>query len=334
MLSRVLLAAACVLLLSGAGPTPVSASDLRTGTATPDYSSPVEPSFPGLRSVGLRYDGVAGVLQITAHLRSPLASTDATSALRNTRLWIYIGTAYGDELFPYSCQWSLDGSAVFSANLGDSGATLDGTAANTIVLSEDRRTLTYVFGPDESLIQRDWICFDANLSAELGRRHDPATGTRGTLFDGFAPADGAVGALAAQDLASQFTYLHNEFVPRARARFLYPRGDCTPPAGSPIVRCRMSGRIPSIRGKPTLTVEGTRAFVMYNGEGLFKGNRGRLLRWENTLRARLRWDRCPASLGATDRPCAVATRWPSRYPRLADALLIAIDQRAAARGSR
>jgi hypothetical protein len=330
MLSRLCFVVACALLVSGAGSTLVSASDLRTGTATPEYSSPVEPSFPGLRSAGLRYDGLAGVLQLTVEFRSPIASPDQTSALRNTGLWIYIGTAYGDELFPYSCQWSLDGSTVFSANLGDNTATLDGGVANSITLSGDRRTLTYVFGPDDQLLHRNWICFEATLRAELGRRDNPAAGTRGTMLDGFAPADGAVGALAAQALASQFTFLYNEFVPRAQARFLHPRGSCTPQGGSVIVRCRMSGRIPSIRGKPTLTVRGTRRFTMYNGEGLFEGNRGRLLRWDNSLHAQLRWNRCPDSLGRAGRPCGVRTRWPSRFSRLADALLSAINKRVSA----
>lgn len=323
----VILALGC-LVFGGAAAS--DASDLRTATATVRFPSPIEPAFPGLKALLVRYDGEAGVVVVTAQLRSAMADPSATSALHNTRLEATLSVTYGEDLFADACDWSI-GDGVFLAAELESGTASLGALEGSLTVSPDRRTLTLTFGPDPYLVGRNFICLRGNLSARLGRKSDPYDGTPGALFDGFAPTDGSVGLQAAADLSSQFTYLYNDYVPRSRARFLTPTGSCSPPAGAPTVRCRMTGVIGSIGGKPRLTVGGSRTYRLIRGSGLFKEDRGKVLRWEQALRATLHWANCPEALRSENRrrACNVRVVWRGQG-RLADVLEAAMARRKAA----
>jgi hypothetical protein len=123
-----------------------------------------------------------------------------------------------------------------------------------------------------------------------------------TLMDGFGATDGQVGIQAEDSLQSEFTYLHNAFVKHRGdeiGRLPGAKAHCTPASGQARVICTASARMRLIVGQPTITLRGSRFYERRTVKGRHR------LHWEQAMRVRVHWTRCPRVINRAraDKPC-------------------------------
>jgi hypothetical protein len=298
---------------------------LRTGRAVVTEQRNVTPVFPGLETVSVSYDDQSGALGLTATLRSPLPAR----GLHYTDLSFYLGAFYGDEIAPGICQF-LFGVASARVPLDGDQAWVEidppvTGPANTeapVAVSPDRRTVSVQFGADGALAHRNPVCLAANL---LDRDDETFSEWANGMLDGFTPADGDIGAYAADSLGDQLTELYNAYAADPEEVFTVPgaRARCTPARGDIRVSCTASARLRAVAGAPKVTLKGSRTFRLVAVRG------GDVLRWRQALAVTVRWPRCPAAVNASraraHRVCEATLNWRrgalagafhKRFPRL------------------
>jgi hypothetical protein len=315
-----LIAVSVALAVPGAAP-----ARLRTGHAAVTQQRRVTPVFPGLDTVSISYDDQSGALGLTATLRSPLP----VRGLHYTDLSFYLGAFYGDEIAPGMCQF-LFGVANARVPLDDDEAWVEieppfTSPANTeapVAVSPDRRTVSVQFGADGALAHRNPVCLAANL---LDRDSETSSEWANGMLDGFGPADGDIGAYAADSLRDQLTELYNAYAADPDEVFAVAgaRARCTPARGDIRVSCTASARLRAVAGAPKVTLKGPRTFRLVAVRG------GSLLRWRQALAVTVRWTRCPTAVNASraraQRGCEATLNWRrgalvgafhKRFPRL------------------
>jgi hypothetical protein len=303
--------------------TPATAA-IRTGSSTVQYpAEDLSTDFPGMSAFTIRYEDSDGSIDLSAMLRSPLADSQATSALRKTAIEVRLGDFYGSDMFSDSCESFRSGLTV-TLSLGDSAAYLDlGDPFQTsddlkvpLIVSDDRLTVSAHVPPDPRVGPRNIICAKADLTGAHGMATDaPQDFTSARLLDGFDGRDGNIGMYAEDDTLSQFRYIHNSLTDREKDTLWdYPgwRATCTPQTGSVIVTCSGQGRIPSLVGRPLVKIRGDRTYELVRAKDMF-GIRGDMLRWYQDVSVRVSWSRCPRAIDTTrakrKQGCEVPLRW-------------------------
>jgi hypothetical protein len=91
-------------------------------------------------------------------------------------------------------------------------------------------------------------------------------------------------------LLSEYRYLHNAFVKHRGDEILDVPGaqaHCTPHSGRAYVLCTASARMRLIVGRPTISLRGSRYYERRTVNGRHR------LQWEQAMRVRVRWLKCP-----------------------------------------
>lgn len=308
-------ALAVLMALSGAS---AARAELRTGSAAnrfpqPELSSPIRPE---LNRAAIRYDDQAGSLAVTISLYDPLADPSATSALRPWRFEVLLGDYLHGICSGHDRTWlSINGAlgeglpVVLDSFLDFENTFPDVPVTKT--LSPDR-TQIQLSVTNPGLRGLGLIC----ASVEVFDRNDDLerfSDTFAFLFDGFDPADGALGREVVQELEEQAGYVarlldrHGTSAVRPSCRELYQA----------TFSCRAHGRLRRAPGRPVLTLRGQMEFDRARARRFPGGARV----WRANMRARLSWRRCPADTPRKLRgkPCHIAARWRGAK-RLTDAL--------------
>lgn len=334
-LTRALIACAvgAGVLLSGVAGLDSAEAELRTGSSVlAGEESATSARFPGLASVGVRYEDVTGALDVTAKLRSPLADPAQSSALRSTRIEMNLGTFFGGDI-AWACDDVLEGLTLY-AKLGqgiggvDLGEYLEPKDDVVVPLevAADRLSVKMSFAANERLAGRNLICSRATLLGPEGYGNDAEFDmTRSRLLDGFSGTDGDIGIYAENNLRAEFRYLHNEFVPRSGdAIFDDPGWDvaCGPKARVVVVDCHARGVIRSIAGRPTVRVTGDLSYGLTRSR---EPDGEMRVRWTPRLRVSVRFKRCPRRVDRSRARrrlgCEVKWRWRTSEGDLRDAFL-------------
>jgi hypothetical protein len=146
------------------------------------------------------------------------------------------------------------------------------------------------------------------------------------LFDGFDASDGNVGLQAQDSLLAEFRFLYNAFVSRKRALFDVPgaTAKCSPKKGFAYVTCSPRARINVIIGDPLVTVRGSRTYRF----GPRRGGGSKWLTWEQAMRVRVRWRKCPSRVNLSRRGQSCEYRTLLRTgDSLRDAVLTRLSRR-------
>jgi hypothetical protein len=294
-------------------------AELRTAHYTsPPGSSQGSASNPQIKSVVLRYDSAAGSLSAQVQFFSALADPQQTSALHNATVDIGLGDAFGGDGEP-DCERSKAGIYVV-AGLGDDAAPSVAYSEFSVFLS--RVSASKSFTPDRTeidltvqsprFVNLNLICWYADSARSSG--NGSLTGYR--LLDGFTPRDGDTNYVAREDLELEAGYVNNNLghprnpIPFGNGPGFNCRNDSL--GGS---FCRVRQRLPSIVGKPLLTIVGSQYFTVRTVPDSF-GQQD--LVWHYDERAALIWPRCPSRINPAKkligRPCSIKTDWTGTRP--------------------
>lgn len=302
--SAVLAALMALLVCAGS-----ASAEMRTGHATVHYPSETSASFPGIQRVDVHYDDASGALAVDVALRSALADSSQTSALRSTKIELHLGSAWGNEIISAdSCDWSLEPSIQVDFDLGKLQASLYGEVVSAgatpfpLTLSPDRQHVS-VSIPSVATPAPNLICLNGDMVGPDGMALDaPQDFLVGALLDGFGATDGEVGAQAQESLLAEFRYLHNAFVKHRGDEILVvpgARARCTPQSGRAYVICTASARMRLIVGQPVISLRGSRYYERRTVNGRHR------LQWEQAMRVRVHWAKCPRVINRAraGKPC-------------------------------
>jgi hypothetical protein len=308
--SLVGLLTAGVLLLAG-----VASARAELRTAHYQNTDPVSTGSatdPQVQSVLLDYDS-SGTLTAQVRFFQALADPQQTSGLHEATVSVLLGDAYGGDGFP-DCERGRDGIYV---NVG-LGEGLPSTVSYTefspplnvpvlTSLTPDRTELDITV-QDARFANLNLICWqvDAENPADPSDQLGSLTGFR--LMDGYTPQDGDLAYVGNEDLDSEATYVNNNLGHVKNPVFFSGNAFKCRPDGFGGVRCRGARRMPSIVGKPTLSIHGTQYFTT----GTVQGGEEELA-WHHDEHATLSWHRCPAAIHPPSRligrPCHVTVHW-------------------------
>ena len=226
---------------------------------------------------------------------------------------VLLGDAYGGDGFP-DCERGHDG-VFLSVGLGEGMPTTVSYAdylpplnvpAQTSVTPD--RTELDITVQSPLFANMNLICWEVTAAnpADTSDQDGFLSGFR--LMDGFTPQDGDLAYVGSEDLESEARWVNNNLGRVKNPVFFSGTAFQCRRDGFGGVRCGGARRMPSIVGKPTLSIHGTQYFTTRRVQG---GEEE--LAWHHDEHATLGWHRCPAALHPRarliGRPCHVTVHW-------------------------
>lgn len=295
-----------------------ASADLRTAWQANRYPEEGQssPTTPKLRDAQLRLDTTAGRLDVTINFEEPLADPAVTSALRPWRAAVVLG----DWMTHGTCVGSDDSWLRIDAAIGDDqpglidrwGDYQDQFAALEVTktFAADRSALTLsVTAP--VLTAQTLICADIEIrdSRDDGETERDFSSTFGFVFDGFSPADGAIGREAIEELRQQADWLNGRRAARRARNSVRPQQLSCRLRYSTRLACKIRARMPDIAGKPMLILRGD---VELNLPGTRYSTSPKPL-WLWSMQGSLSYRRCPTAREVPrklrGKPCHHRVRW-------------------------
>jgi hypothetical protein len=307
--------AACLLVSVACGVfAQVATGEIRTGSHSDKFadSEPTgSPTRPVFDHVTLRYDSTAGSLQAVITFTTGLADPAQTSALRPWSYRVSVGDFLGSV-----CTGDLDTWLYIEGRLGsDQPAQLvdvldiDDSTPDPSVSTQfnaDRSQLTLAV-TDPRLIGLNLICAEATVAKDDDPKYQYQSGSFPFLLDGFSRLDGEITRDAQQNLEDNIGFLDRDWGRPGKARKFWSQHIRCRRLYRDTVSCRSSSLLPSVPGRPRLTLHGTLVFPQpYREDGIET-------RWTHHMRGSVSWKHCPRRLKVPRRlvgkPCHLNVRW-------------------------